>query len=131
MKAYLAVPLVINRDSNLAKNIVQILKDFEYEIISEWVTWNNPNPNMDPIQIVKRDLEAIANADLLISDVSSPSIGVGMEIMYAHTLRKKIICLHSTKKISNLIKGIPDIIVIKYSSINDLRSKLSSELTHS
>ena len=131
MKAYLAVPLVNNRDSNLAKNIVQILKDLGCEIMSEWVLWDNPNPNLDPDGIYKRDYNAIKSCDCLIADVSHPSIGVGMEIMLAKSLGKKIICLYSDTKISNFLKGMPGITHIPYSNIRDLSKKLRYEITFS
>ena len=128
MKAYLAVPLVNNRDSNLAKNIVQILKDLGCEIMSEWVLWDNPNPNLDPDGIYKRDYNAIKSCDCLIADVSDPSIGVGMEIMLAKSLGKKIICLYSDTEISNFLKGMPGITKIRYSNLKELNQKLRSDI---
>jgi len=128
MKAYLAVPLVNNRDSNLAKNIVQILKDLGCEIMSEWVLWDNPNPNLDPDGIYKRDYNAIKSCDCLIADISRPSIGVGMEIMLAKSLGKKIICLYSDTKISNFLKGMPGITKIRYSNLKELNQKLRSDI---
>jgi len=128
MKAYLAVPLVNNRDSNLAKNIVQILKDLGCEIMSEWVLWDNPNPNLDPDGIYKRDYNAIKSCDCLIADVSRPSIGVGMEIMLAKSLGKKTICIYSDTKISNFLKGMPGITKIRYSNLKELNQKLRSDI---
>ena len=129
MKAYLAVPLVNNRDSNLAKNIVQILKDLGCEIMSEWVLWDNPNLNLDPDGIYKRDYNAIKSCDCLIADISRPSIGVGMEIMLAKSLGKKIICLYSDTKISNFLKGMPGIDIISFHNVNELAKKLRQKIS--
>jgi len=131
MKAYLAAPLVNNRDSNLAKNIVQILKDLGCEILSEWVLWDNPNPNLDEKGIYKRDYNAIKSCDCLIADISRPSLGVGIEIMMAKNFRKKIICIYKNPEISNMVKGMPGITHIYYSNMHDLSKKLRSEITSS
>ena len=123
-KAYLAVPLVDNRNSSLAKNIAQILQDLGWDIISEWVLWDDPNPNLKPNDVYERDYNAIQSCDYLIAEISYPSIGVGMEIMLAKSFGKKIICIHNKTKISNFLKGMPGITIINYIDMNDLATKL-------
>jgi len=124
MKIYLAVPLQKNRNNYLATGIYKILKGFGCKILSEWVLWNDPNPNLKPIQIYKRDSNAINSCDVLVADVSNPSIGVGMEIMLAFSLDKKIICIHKKKNISNFLRGMPGVSIISYSTFHELNEKL-------
>ena len=89
MRTYLAVPLVNNRDNTLAKAICNILKNARCEIISEWVLWDDPNPNLNPEEVHRRDYQAIESCDLFVAEISKPSLGVGMEIMLAKTFGKK------------------------------------------
>lgn len=126
MKVYLAVPLQKNRNNTLAKGIYKILLNINCQILSEWVLWDEPNPNMEPAGIYRRNYEAIKSCDILLAEVSSPSIGVGMEIMLANMLRKKIICIYSKTEISNMVKGIPMAFVVRYNNLNDLSESLHS-----
>ena len=121
---YLAVPLINNRDSTLAKDICKILEDVGCEIISEWVLWDDPNPNLKPEEVYKRDYQAIELCDLLVAEISKPSIGVGMEIMLAKTFGKKILCLHKETTISNFLKGIPNVSTLFYSNLDELQIKI-------
>ncbi|MEI7962017.1 MAG: nucleoside 2-deoxyribosyltransferase [archaeon] len=43
--------------------------------------------------IFDRDVAWIKEADLVVAEVSMPSVGVGYEIGFAESLGKKIICL--------------------------------------
>ncbi len=99
-----------------------------FEIVSDWVTWDDPNLNLNTQGIYQRDYHAIQNSDILVAEVSYPSIGVGIEIMYAHTLGKPIICISSDDKISNLVKGLPNVILIYYSDVNKLEKELRSKI---
>jgi len=121
---YLAAPLVNNRDNTLTKTIYKILKNAKCEIISEWVLWDDPNPNLNPVEVYQRDYQAIESCNLFVAEISKPSIGVGMEIMLAKTLGKKILCLHSQTSISNFLKGTPNVVIIFYSDLNELQIKI-------
>jgi len=123
VKVYLATPLNNNRDIEKSQLLSNALTEINLEIISKWVTWNDPNPNLNSKQIFQRDINAIEESDILIAEVSSPSIGVGMEIMYAHFLHKPILCAHTSDTISNMVKGMPHCTVIKYSDFNDLKKE--------
>lgn len=127
MKIYLSVPLVLNRDGKKAEKISNIISNLGEEIISDWVTLKNPNPGLDERGIFERDYLAIKSCEVMLAEVSEPSIGIGMEIMLAHTLKKKIICIHQNKKISNFLKGIPNVSILSYDDIRSLEQKLENE----
>lgn len=121
MKVYLAVPLQNNRDRTLTKQIFTILNEYGYEIISDWILLDNPNPNLDTKGIYERDYNAIKSCDLVIAEVSKPSIGVGMEIMLARFLEKEIICVYRKgEKISNFLMGMPELSIFSYDNFDDL-----------
>jgi len=127
VKVYLAVPLQKNRNNVLAKSVSGILLNLGCKIISEWVLWDNPNPNLDQKAIYERNCEAIKSCELLIAELSNPSIGVGMEIMFAHGLGKKIICIYSHTEISSMVRGLPGAILLSYKNLDDLKEKLDQQ----
>lgn len=124
MKVYLAVPLLHNRNKVLTKDIFKIIKNMGCEIVSDWILLDDPNPNLDAKGIYERDSKAISSCDVLIAEVSEPSIGVGMEIMLAYSYGKKIICIHKNTKISNILKGMPRVCILSYANTSDLSEKL-------
>lgn len=128
MKVYLAMPLRLNRNQGLANILYQLLNDLRCEILSGWVLWDDPNQGLDPNGIYKRDNNAISSCDVLIAEVSEPSIGVGMEIMLAKSLGKKVICISKRKYISNFLIGLPGIDLLFYDTQPELREKLSKTL---
>lgn len=77
-------------------------------------------PNKD---IFKTDIEWIKQSDILIAEVSNPSLGVGYEIAKAEELGTPILCLYRTqpnKKLSAMIAGNPKIQVEEYKDIKDV-----------
>jgi len=65
----------------------------------------------------------LQDADIVIAEVSTPSLGVGYEIGLAEKLGKKIICLYkegSNKSLSAMINGNKNLIVKKYKTKKDL-----------
>jgi len=81
--------------------------------------------------IFKRDIDWINSADVVIAEVSVPSVGVGWEIGYAESLGKRIICLYninSEKKISAMVEGNPNNQIIKYKTIDEAIEKLNELL---
>ena len=109
------------------KKIVDILKKYAI-ILDEHVA----NPKLDSTgekisneDIYKRDVNWLNECDLLIAEVTNPSLGVGYEIGYAERINKKIICLHEEKvNLSGMISGNPNLVLISYNKVEDLESKL-------
>lgn len=127
-KIYLSTPLQKNRNQQLAKTIYKIIEDLGCKVVSEWVIWDDPNPNLNPREIYQRDYKAIKACDFLIAEVTNPSIGIGMEIMLAYTFKKKIICLHKKSRFSNMVKGLPRVVHFQYKTKDDLKPLLKSKL---
>ena len=64
---------------------------------------------VDPVEIYQRDVNWIANCDLLVAEVSTPSHGVGYEIAYALGIRKPVFCCyHQDVNVSKMILGNGD-----------------------
>src|SRR3989442_13393865 len=98
MKVYLAVPLLYNRNKILTGQIFKIIKDLGCHIVSEWLLWDDPNPSLNASEVYERDSKGIESCDVLIAEVSEPSVGVGLEIMFGYKSKKKIICIHKNTK---------------------------------
>ena len=63
--------------------------------------------------------------DLVVADVTIPSLGVGYELAYAENLKKKIICCYEIdKNISGLIKGNSNFLQVPYTDLKDLITKI-------
>jgi nucleoside 2-deoxyribosyltransferase len=73
-------------------------------------------------QIYDRDVSWINESDIVVAEVSTPSLGVGYEIAYAEQLGKKILCLYrkqTDKKLSAMINGNKKIITKEYETIEE------------
>ncbi len=76
-----------------------------------------------------RDLKWINECDMVIAEVSTPSLGVGYEVSYAVSLGKKVIALCDEKaNISAMIGGNNKIDLIMYKDVEELLSKLDERL---
>lgn len=71
-----------------------------------------------------RDVDWLRHADVLVAEVTTPSLGVGYEIGRAVEWRKRIICLYRPsegRRLSGMISGAPGIQVIEYRAVADLQ----------
>lgn len=61
---------------------------------------------IDPLEVYTRDIEWIDASQVLISEVSTPSHGVGYEISYALSKNKSVLCLYQQgKRVSKMLTG--------------------------
>ncbi len=82
---------------------------------------SNKGESISKEDIYKRDIDWIIECDILIADVSIPSLGVGYEISYGERLNKRIICIYEKDtNLSAMISGNNNIVKIEYNDINDL-----------
>ncbi len=84
--------------------------------------------NMSDKEIHDRDLEWLKQSDVLIAEVTTPSLGVGYEIKTAISWKKKILCLYRKQKgksLSAMIAGCPDLEVNYYESLTEVKEILN------
>jgi len=70
-------------------------------------------------QIHTRDMEWLRSADVVVAEVTVPSLGVGYEIGRAQDMGKPVLCLFykgSRRKLSAIIAGSPSLEVQYYHS---------------
>jgi nucleoside 2-deoxyribosyltransferase len=128
-RIYLAVPLIGGRDLESARKLAEIIERLGHGVVSKWVVASDPGWGMTPDAVYQRDTQGVRECDGLVAEVSTPSHGVGMEIMLAHTMGKKVICTcKKGTKISRLLQGMPGIGIIEYGSFEELEGRLRAHL---
>lgn len=112
-KVYFACAIRAGGDTSHYLALLQTIKDAGGEILSEIFVndaiqfGGSPLPESD---IYTRDIAMINAADVVIAEVTNPSLGVGYELGYAENHHKPILCLFdeaSDRKLSAMIKGNP------------------------
>lgn len=79
--------------------------------------------NMTPKEIYDRDIVWLKSSELIVAEVSVPSLGIGYELGLAESLGKKIICLYdvnSNKTLSAMIEGNKNFEIVKYNNIEEV-----------
>ncbi len=81
-----------------------------------------------------RDLQWIRESDVVVAEVTVPSLGVGYELGRAIGMGKPILCLFNkgTKSVlSAMIAGCPDVVVVDYSDPAGLRDLIKEFISRS
>ena len=72
-------------------------------------------------EIYRRDMSWLQEADVIVAEVTAPSLGVGYEIARAESLGKPVICLYRQqegRRLSAMIAGSPQLQVHVYEDID-------------
>ena len=75
-----------------------------------------------------RDMLWLAACDLVVAEVTVPSLGVGYELGWASALKKPVLCLYRPvpeRPLSAMIAGSPGIETAAYSCIEEARNILN------
>lgn len=112
IKVYFAAPMLGDRSAlEIAKKIVSGLKKKGYKILTEHVVEDvlDIERGAKPREIFERDIKLLDEADLLIAEVSYPSLGVGFEIAYFLLKSKSVLAFAKEERenrVSAMIRGI-------------------------
>ena len=80
-----------------------------------------------PREIHDRDLEWLKSSDVVVAEVTTPSLGVGYEIARATQWGKPVLCLFRNgtgRTLSSMISGCQGVTVREYSAIAEAESIL-------
>lgn len=129
MKIYFAGSIRGGRDDQqLYAEIIKTLSSYG-EILTEHVgdkkltVYGEDGPTDEYIH--NRDVSWLKETDVVIVEVSTPSLGVGYEIAKAEEWRKKVLCLYKEsegKRLSAMIAGSEKLEIKRYESLEDLKS---------
>jgi len=127
-KIYLAVPIINYYNQDLTKRLADLILELGFELSSPWVL-SGMDIDISPKEVFVRDTMGVKSSDIILAEVSKPSHGVGMEIMLAYMEGKRIILLAKKDvKLSALLEGIKDAVIIRYEDEEELLEKLRKEL---
>ncbi len=126
MKIYFAGSIRAGRsDAGLYLQIIEHLKKYGI-VLTEHVGDKNLSTQgedgLTEAYIHDRDLKWVLESDVLVAEVTTPSLGVGYEIGRALEHKKKILCLYRPqegKRLSAMIAGSPEITVKEYATVEE------------
>jgi 2'-deoxynucleoside 5'-phosphate N-hydrolase len=114
-------------DLNVYKTIIGHLRNFGV-VLTEHIGYDGITPagevGLTDEDIYTRDLDWLVSSDVVVAEVSTPSLGVGFEVAKATELHKKVLCLYHAKaenQLSAMITGCPDVHVKHYRSIDEVK----------
>jgi len=90
------------------------------EFVGDESTTEEGEAGLEDSKIHKRDMELLKEADIIVAEVTTPSLGVGYEIGVAVENEKPVLCLYrpgNGKLLSAMISGSPAITLGYYNSI--------------
>ena len=136
MKIYFAGSIRGGRDNvTLYYQIINYLQKYG-EVLTEHVgndSLSCAGENvLDDKQIHDRDMEWLISSDIIVAEVTNPSLGVGYEIATALNLNKKVICLYKThkdKRLSAMISGNKEINIVKYDNLRQVKKTIDQILS--
>ncbi len=112
------------------KKIIQFLSLYG-EVLTEHIgdpSLSSQGEERSCEEIYTRDIAWVDDSEVVVAEVTVPSLGVGYEIKHAEQANKKVICLyHNTGdgKLSAMIEGNKKLIVVIYQDLDDLFQQLT------
>ena len=101
MKVYLAVPMIANRALPRAQLLAKAIRDSGHELSSPWVLGPVERAGTAGVNVFMRDKKGAEDCDVLVADITEPSIGVGMEIMAAYDAGRKVILVAKKGRVTS------------------------------
>lgn len=126
MKIYFAGSIRGGReDSELYGRIIAVLAKHG-EVLTEHIgngQITEQGEDLPLSEIYERDIRWLGSADVLVAEVTTPSIGVGYEIGRAEAQGKRVLCLYrpngSKRLVSAMVGGNKDVTVREYQTIEE------------
>ncbi|MDA0735249.1 MAG: nucleoside 2-deoxyribosyltransferase [Chloroflexi bacterium] len=138
MKIYFAGSIRAGRgDQELYLQLIQGLQAYG-QVLTEHVgdpnlsEWGDDGPSES--WIYERDMAWLALADLVVAEVSTPSLGVGYELGKAESLGKPTLCLYrerESRRLSAMVSGNPKVVVAFYQTLAEAMAHIDKFLTDS
>jgi len=123
--AYLSAPIIHStlRKDDFCSTVTNVLENKGIRVFAPQLLEES-----EPKFIFRRDVENVRLCDFLIAEVSSPSLGVGMEIMLAIDLMKPVLLFYHSESnpISKMVVGADGKVLFEYSNLKDVDNILNS-----
>lgn len=125
MKVYLSVPMIANRALERAESMARAIRDSGHELTSPWVLGEIESLSDSVLNIFERDRRGAETSDAIVADVTDPSIGVGMEIMTAHSAGRRVIVVAKHGNVtSRMLMHMPKKETIEYKEEGEIYDAL-------
>ena len=126
MKIYFAGSIRGGRDCKDAYlEIINHLKQYG-EVLTEHIgnqdLADSGEKGISEERIYNRDMFWLKQSDVVVAEVSSPSLGVGYELSRAEKMGKRILCLYKLQKgkmLSAMIQGNKNFVVKEYDDVDE------------
>jgi nucleoside 2-deoxyribosyltransferase len=132
MKIYFAGSIRGGReDWEIYHQIIEELANYG-EVLTEHIGQkglSDQGENLPLEQIFQRDIGWLKEADVMVAEITTASLGVGYEIGVAESLSKRILCLYRDipgKNVSGMILGNDNIIKKEYKNVENVKENLKS-----
>ena len=133
MKIYFAGAILGGRDdAEIYQQIIKCLTEYG-QVLTEHVGDVNMGKTgekeVSDKFIFDRDVEWLGSADVIVAEVTAPSLGVGYEIGIAEKLSKPVLCLYRPqpgKRLSAMISGNRNITCCEYESLEEAEKWIKS-----
>lgn len=137
MKIYFAGSIRGGRDdAEVYRQLIEYLQRYAEvltEHIGEDTLSDQGESDKDVCTIHDRDMDWLLSADMIVAEVSNPSLGVGYEIGRAVEHDIPVVCLYQSyadKKLSPMIAGADKVRIIYYDEIINAFGELQTALTN-
>lgn len=132
MKIYFAASIRGGRDDDdLYRALIIELARFG-NVLTEHITHpNDVEQGMTDRQIYERDMGWLREAEVVVAEVTTPSLGVGYELASAQQLGKRILCLFrpsSGQSLSAMISGAEARTVVEYETLEEATTAIETFL---
>lgn len=124
------------KDAALYQKVIARLKQYG-EVLTEHVgddtLREDGENNKSDRYIHDRDMDWIRESDMVVAEVTTPSLGVGYEIAMAIQLKKPVFCFFNMKsgnRLSAMIKGSEKVKILEYDTFEDIVRSLSKIFPH-
>lgn len=119
-------------DALIYRQLIKELKNYG-AVLTEHIGSDEVSFDLSDRHIHDRDMDWLTSSDILIAEVTTPSLGVGYEIGRAVAMEKPVVCLYrktNNSLLSAMIGGSPALDVHEYSEVKEaaeIFNKLFSE----
>ena len=128
MKIYFAASIRGGRqDVELYVELIKYLSKYG-EVLTEHIGDKNieetGEKHMTDVEIHNRDMEWLMSSDIIVAEVTTPSLGVGYEIARAFEAEKRVICLYRVegeKRLSAMLTGNKGLETYNYKRIEEAK----------
>ena len=134
IKMYFACSVRGGRDDgHLYEQLVRFLRKkgeilTEFNIDKDLTSFGTPGATTDTY---KRDMKMLEQSEVMVAEITTPSLGVGYEIAKAEELDIPVLALYrpqTDRNLSAMIDGNPEVAVMKYKEIYQAKQAINKFL---